>query len=330
MMRAQFALPWLVLVLGGAVAWAGGTDRVVNFGNGANQFSIDFVTIGYPGNWADTTGEPGLAGGVGYTYWVGKYEISRDLIAKANAAGGIGITLSDMSLTGGNGGNRPATGISWNEAARFVNWLNTSQGLPPAYRFDRQPGEAGYDANSMIVRWRSDQPGYNPGNPFRNNLARYFLPGTHEWYKAAYYDPQTNRGSDGYWNYPTGSDNEPLAVKAGTSAGTSVYRQPLDQGPADVDQAGGLSPLGVMGMGGNVWEWEETAADLVNSDTTEKRGMRGGAWNTESINLSASSRLAVGPSSGFSNVGFRVIIIPEPSAGVLGIFAMLGLFQRRL
>jgi hypothetical protein len=27
-----------------------------------------------------------------------------------------------------------------------------------------------------------------------------------------------------------------------------------------VDKAGGLSPYGVMGLGGNVWEWEEVSS----------------------------------------------------------------------
>lgn len=307
-------------------AATGQVDATVNFGSGADGFSIDFVTIGRTGNPADTSGEPESAGRVNYAYAIAKFEISRDMVVKANDGGGLGITLADMSTRGGNGGNRPATGISWNEAARFVNWLNTSQGFPAAYRFARQPGDEGYDVNSGILKWRSDQPGYNSANPFRNSQARYVLPGTHEWYKAAYFDPSLNKGAGGYWNYPTGSDVEPLAVKHGTAVGTAVYRQLMDQGLADVDQAGGLSPNGVMGLGGNVWEWEETEWDLVNSDTTADRGLRGGAWDVGSINLSASSRLGIEPSSGLSNVGFRVVIVPEPTsglAGTLGICAIL-------
>ena len=40
----------------------------------------------------------------------------------------------------------------------------------------------------------------------------------------------------------------------------------------------GWSPYGVMGMGGNVWEWEETEVDLVNDDPTGLRAARGGRW----------------------------------------------------
>ena len=39
---------------------------VVSFGSGSNQFQMEFVTIGNPGNAADTTGAPNPAGAVGY------------------------------------------------------------------------------------------------------------------------------------------------------------------------------------------------------------------------------------------------------------------------
>ena len=85
-------------------------------------------------------------------------------------------------------------------------------------------------------------------------MARYFLPSVDEWYKAAYYDPT----SGVYYDYPTGSDTAPTAVASGTAAGTAVYNQLLAQGPADITLAGGLSPYGTMGQGGNVSELEET------------------------------------------------------------------------
>ncbi len=84
---------------------------------------MEFVPIGQPGNAADTTGNPNPAGAVGYTFATGKFEVSRDMITKANAAGGLTITLADLSSFGGNGVNRPATGLTWFEAATFVNWL---------------------------------------------------------------------------------------------------------------------------------------------------------------------------------------------------------------
>lgn len=108
---------------------------VVSFGSGANQFNMEFVTICNPGNTADTTGVPNPAGAVGYTYGIGKFEVSRDMITKFNASQSLQISLQDMTSFGGNGANKPATGVSWNEAARFVNWLNTSTAGFAAYKF---------------------------------------------------------------------------------------------------------------------------------------------------------------------------------------------------
>jgi hypothetical protein len=214
-----------------------GTARADTFGSGANTFDIEFVTIGNPGNAADTTGDPNPAGKVDYVYRIGKFEISEQMIDKANASGGLGITKDTR------GPNKPATSISWNEAARFVNWLNVSRGSVRAYKFDIQPGEVGYDANANIELWTSSDVGYNPNNLYRNSLARYFLPSVDEWYKAAYYDPSLGV----YYDYPTGSDTPPTAVASGTAAGTAVYDQ---AGPADIMLAGGLSAYGTMAPGG--------------------------------------------------------------------------------
>jgi sulfatase modifying factor 1 len=105
------------------------TTTIVSFGTGENAFTMHFVDIGNPGNANDNTGY----GGVANTFRMGTYEVSRDMITKANTAGNLGITMFDMTSYGGNGANRPATGVSWNEAARYVNWLNVSSGSVAAH-----------------------------------------------------------------------------------------------------------------------------------------------------------------------------------------------------
>ena len=298
------------------------------FGTGTNQFTIDFVNIGNPGNAADTLYPSGK---VDYVYRMGTYEISRDMITKANAAGSLGITLADMTSYGGNVGTHPATGVSWNEAARFVNWLNTSQGFSPAYKFSVQPGEGGYSANANILLWESGDAGYNTANRFRNDLARYVLPSVDEWYKAAYYDPGKPGGA-GYWDYPTGSDTTPTAVGSDTAAGTAVYKQSYNSGPADITLAGGLSPLGTMGQGGNVQEWEETEYDLTNDSAGSSRGVRGGIWYGDPYGLQSSYRSSYGPEGGIGFSGFRVASVPEPGSITLlaaGALGLLGFAWRR-
>lgn len=325
--------------VGAMIAWAiisaSSYAGTVTFGSGSNQFNMEFVTIGNPGNAADTNPDavPLNAGSVGYTYGIGKFEVSRDMITKFNASQSLQITLEDMTSYGGNGANKPATGVTWNQAARFVNWLNTSSGGFAAYKFT-----TGGD-NDDIALWTVDDPSdYNPLNPFRSKRATYVLPSYNEWYKAAYYSP-----SGTYYNYTNGSNTRPRAVTSGTDANTAVYTftgEASPSGPADVNQAGGLSPYGVMGLGGNVFEWEESAYDLANSDGSISRGMRGSAWIDiySFFDLSSSTRLEVVPYDEIFFLGFRVAsvsssappAVPEPSMMVIGtLFGLGGLMAKR-
>ena len=305
---------------------------IVTFGTDSNKFDMEFVTIGDAGNASDTTGQPNPAGSVGYSYGIGKYEVSEDMITKYNSNYGTANSLVITKDT--RAADKPATGISWNEAARFVNWLNTSKGGFGAYKY--ASGSNG--VNDNITPWTvSDTLDYDASNPFRSKRATYVLPSYNEWYKAAYYDP-SKAGTDKYWNYATGSDTPPTAVASGTSGGTAVYGS--QSGPAVVTQAGGLSHYGVMGLGGNVFEWEETATDLTNNDGSENRGRRGGNWSTTSANnsnLSSSFRDGTNPLGNGSFMGFRVAmvaptaaVVPEPSTMVIGtILGLGGLLGRR-
>jgi formylglycine-generating enzyme required for sulfatase activity len=258
------------------------------------------------------------------------------MVEKASAAGNLGITLDPMDFVAGILGNgsrpeMPATGVSWNEAARFVNWLNTSQGFQAAYKFGTQPGDVEYNANENILRWEAGDPGYDSANRFRNGFARYFLPNVHEWYKAAYYDPHANSGGGGYWMYPTGSNAAPLEVASGTAAGTAVYLQTSTQGPADITQAGGLSPYGTMAQGGNVYEWSETGRGSRNNDDGSfVHIMRGGGWNVHHrdrrlVRIEQFHRL---PTTEDRSIGFRVASVPEPGSLLLAALGAIGLLWR--
>jgi hypothetical protein len=254
------------------------------------------------------------------------------MITKANNLGNLAITLADLTSLGGNGVNRPASGVSWNEAARFINWLNASTGSPLAYKFALQPGDSGYIANANIQLWTPSDAGYNPSNLYRNSLAHYFLPSENEWYKAAYYDPV-----GGFHDYPTGSSIPiaPTPVASGTAAGTAVFSQPHANGPADITLAGGLSRYGTMGQGGNVYELIETDYDLVNGPTlsSNDRDLRGSAWSHDLMAMHVGTRLGISQTSKSIFNGFRVAstIVPEPSTLVLavGVFAPLAAYRRR-
>jgi len=268
------------------------------FGTSGNEFTIDFVNIGNAGNAADTTGY----GAVPYEYRMGTYEISQNAIAKATASGMANVTAGAWT------GNQPAANINWHEAAGFVNWLNTSTGKTAAY-------DLAWNGSAWSMNlWSSGQAWTAGGeNLYRNKDAYYFLPSDNEWVKAAYYNP----GGANYFLYPTGSDTAPTAVASGTDAGTAVY-DGVASVPAIVDSAGGLSPYGTMGQGGNVSEWSESAFDGSNSSASEDRAFRFAAFSDLAYRISPwGDRVAIGPPSAASDLGFRVASVPEPSTYAL-------------
>ena len=303
------------------------TARGDTFGSGGNAFTIDFVDIGNAGNANDsgTTGSYFTPyGGVGYEFRMGTYEISEDMINKANTAGGLFITKDTRGV------NKAATSVSWNEAARFVNWLNVSKSYAPAYKFTLNPGDGGYtsntQANANLVLWTVSDAGYDASNPYRNSNAHYFLPSENEWYKAAFY---SGSGTT-YFDYATGSDVIPTPVASGTGAGTAVYSGGGATAPADITQAGGLSPYGTMGQDGNVWEWNESAFTAPNDSSSGVRAVRGGFWIDTESGLRASRRFNFSPTASNDLLGFRVASVPEPSSTVLMLSAgVLALARRR-
>jgi hypothetical protein len=301
------------------------------FGSGANAFTIDFVTIGNPGNtadngiWAYSRGSYS-AGAVNYIYNIGKYEISREQIAKANSEAGLGISLWDMTINpvyGGfghsweaNGGGRPASGVSWYGAARFVNYLNASKGYQAAYKFN----------GSAFETWNPGDLGFQAVNPYRNANAFYFLPSLDEWYKAAFGSP------NGTWfDYATGSNIAPTGVAQGTDSGTAVMGQSYYKGAANITEAGGLSAFGTMAQNGNMREFTESASDGVNDNTPgERRMARGGSWHSPSWAGASDYDDGVNPGTSDGEYGFRIASVPEPSSLSLLLIGVAGLASRRL
>ena len=302
----------LLLILGLSLVLIASSQAVADtFGSGDNAFNIEFVTIGDPVNAADTTGDPNPAGAVAYEYRIGRYEISEQMINKANAQADLDGEPLEITIDA-RGPDKPTTSASWFEAAQFVNWLNTSTGATPAYKFDDQ-------GNFQL--WEVGDSGFDPDNLFRNSEARYFLPSTDEWYKAAFYDPVT----DQYFDFPNGSDTAPIPVASGTDPNTAIYDQTVDQDTADIMLAGGLSPFGTAAQAGNVSEWEETEGDLINDDIQAVRGFRGGDRISNAISNSSSFRQTIRlPDAAGGSRDFRVAgTIPEPTTLVLSCSALL-------
>ncbi|MFN7734251.1 MAG: formylglycine-generating enzyme family protein [Pirellula sp.] len=307
---------------------------IVSFGASGNTFTIDFADIGSAGNAADTTGSPAGSGDVNYGYAISRYEISEAMITRYNASFGNANNLAIS--TSNRGPDRPATNVSWNEAARFVNWLNTSTGGFAAYKF------TGSGVNANIAMWTpSDTLDYDATNPFRSIRANYVLPTIDEWYKAAFFDPVTQT----YNKYANGGNTKPTMVGSGTGANTAVYHRTYPGNadePAAVNQAGSANSFGVTGMGGNAWEWLETESDGTNNSPSSARRYRGGSWASGDFSLSSASNGSFDlPTQSLNNVGFRVVALlannlpapsptPEPtSLAIAVVFGGLAFAARR-
>ncbi|MGC6551337.1 MAG: formylglycine-generating enzyme family protein [Rubripirellula sp.] len=298
---------------------------IVTFGSGANEFDLEFVAIGNVGNTADQTSIPSPIGSVAYAYQMGKYEVSRGMINSYNTLFGTSNSreITMQTLAGSNTSGEAAGGISWNEAARFINWLNMEKGYSAAYKFLTD------GVNDNASAWDSSDAGYDGSNPYRNRNAVFVLPTLDEWYKAAYFNPV-----DGSWrDYASLDGNLPSVTSGGTSPNTAVYNN--QPGPAEITQAGGLNAYGIMGMNGNVREWDSSLAG------TDNRGLLGGSWSENASFLAASFRNDRYPDNEYMTNGFRIAQLtsssgsstsstPEPtSLAILGGVALITASYRR-
>jgi formylglycine-generating enzyme len=313
------------------------------------------VTVGDPGNAPDTmvmaTDATSGYGSVGYTYNIGKYDVTTaqycqflNAVAKLDT---YSLYKSNMAISAsgepdnfgcgisqsGNPGeysysvtkeheNFPVNHVTLGDMARFCNWLQNGQPIGAQGPDTTETGA--YTLNGMTVT--SSLAG------MRNAWADYFLPSENEWYKAAYYKGGSTNA--GYWRYPTKSDTVPSNVLSSTGTNNANFYNGDFTDPTNYLTpvgyfAGSPGPYGTYDMGGNVWQWPE------GERTSEFNyiGQRGGSFNHPSSYLLSSFRTATDPwNYAWTDVGFRVASIPEPSTLALlgmGAFGLLACAWQR-
>ena len=316
----------------------------------AHAVTIDWVTVGDPGNTADTA--PAGYGAVATSFQIMKYEFTNqqythflNSVAKtdtyslyhasmnADDQGGISRSGSSGSYSYSvktNMGDKPVNFVSWFAAARVSNWLMngaTSSSSTETGAYTLVGGQTTGTA------------------PARNSGATFYLPTEDQWYKAAYY--KGGGTSAGYWDYATQSNSAPTVVTAGStgigSAGSTGNFANYDGTAVWNSQNGNVTTVGTNGvasfygafdMSGNVGEWN----DLTGA--AGSRGVRGGNWLFDAVDLSSSDRGSGSPSSGSNLLGFRLASevnsapVPEiDPAGMGSVLALvtgaLGLLERR-
>ena len=297
--------------------------------------TLDMVTVGDPGNAADTT----TYGAVSEAFQIMKYEFTNQQYTDflnsvdpdgtnpnsvylgsmgSNARGGISFTSDNASgskyAVKTNMGDKPVNYVSWFDAARVANWLmNGATGTSST--------ETG--AYTLVGGQTSGTaPAVNPG-------ATFYIPTEDQWYKAAYYKGGSTNA--GYWDYATQSDTAPTAVTSGSTGigsagGTGNFANYNSAASwngqtgnvTTVGTNGGPSAYGAFDMSGNVFEWNDLTGAAGSS-----RGLRGGIWGSDdAFALSSSDRRTRNPSFEGSGDGFRLaspVPVPEPSTWVMGL-----------
>jgi formylglycine-generating enzyme required for sulfatase activity len=191
--------------------------------------------------------------------------------------------------------DEPVIYVSWQDAARYCNWLSDQAGLERVYDEDQ---------------WTTDRS----ANGFR-------LPTEAEWEYVA-------SGRDQGRTYPWG-DEEPEPMVQGNFAGREVVEVPdhmRSQHAQGVVTVGsfprGASRDGVMDLAGNVAEWcsdwyqmygEGAKTDPLETRESHSRVIRGGSWGYYGYSQRAADREFNSPVyPGYIFVGFRVAL---PEAG---------------
>jgi formylglycine-generating enzyme required for sulfatase activity len=286
---ATVLIPFVALL--SLLSVATGTASADDFGSGGNQFTMDFIVIPtYP----NPTSGYGI---VTEDYRIAKYEVTNAQWSKFLAS------LSPLPLTGtpsfaydtgsawSSQPDVPANGISWYEAAQFVNWLNTYAGHHPAYKFTGTQGTSSYTLDAWTVAEAA-----GAANLYRHKDAFYFMPTDDEWVKAAHWNGSTVQTYanaspadlvDGVpdpakWNYVSSAGSEPWDVGSGA--------QELNE---------------TFDMMGNVWEWLENS-NSGSFDPDALRIMRGGSYIEGSSSLTVYSRNTVHPGGEYNYGGLRI------------------------
>lgn len=286
------------------------------FGTGANQFTMDFVTISGATN--PTSGIPAGSGftftGVNNDYRMGKFEITNDQWNKFKASLGMPVIGNPSGAYDDNpywtGTNVSTNNASWYEAAQFVNWLNTSTGHHAAYKFTGTQGTSNY----TLSAWSAAEAD-NGTNLYRHKDAKYYLPTENEWVKAAYWNGMSLQ------SYATKNGATPIAgVNSNFGSGT-----PWNVG------SGSEELNGTYDMMGNVWEWMESPYNDPSYGIGSNRALRGGSHSGSNYLASFSRFGGSAPyAEGYDGFGFRVASeVPEPLSVVSLLLGGLALLKRK-
>jgi formylglycine-generating enzyme len=333
-----------------------GGSRNPTTGQWTGLASLEFVTVGDPGNvgdtlqaWDNTSGY----GAVGYRYQMGKYDVTAaqycqflNAVAKTSDPYGVfngymapgsnfvpnfgpggyfvpnfGITqsgsLGSYTYSVTGNPNFPMNYVTWGDAARFCNWLSNGQPTGAEGPGTTETGSYTLNGATTFVALMAIT---------RNTGATYVIPTENEWYKAAYY--KGGGTNAGYWLYPTQSNSQPSNILSAAGTNNANYdsngfTDPNNYFTAVGAFAGSPSAYGTFDQGGDVYQWNE--ASFFDS----YRGFRGGSFDGPGRYVRATNRNDYFPTLVAYGIGFRVAAVPEPASMALLALAGAALLAKR-
>lgn len=292
--------------------------------------NYELVTVGNPGNAADTTG----FGAVNYTYKIGKYHVTikqytdflnavakidtyslynSNMTTDLNSAGisrsgtSGNYTYSVMNNSGVSA-NRPITYVTWFNAARFANWM--SNGKPTGSQTSTTTENGTYPLNGAI---NGVAPAKNSVNPNTGSAPTYYIPLENEWYKAAYYNAAMNT----YYLYATQSNTLPgnvigsqpnqanyfIATGNGFSITQSLFFDPYALNYlTDVGSyTGSPSYYGTFDQNGNADQWND-----LDGTASLYRGLRGAFYYAGAFPMKSTLFAKSVATNSYNGGGFRL------------------------
>ena len=314
----------------GAIACA----TVIVVGQPAAAITIETVPVGDPGNPAGDRGN----GAVYSVYHIGKYEVTvgqyatflnavaaTDRYELYNPSMATDERIAGIARSGSPGRytydvigspNKPVTYVNWADGQRFCNWLHNGQ--PVGLQDDATTEDGAYALHGA-------HPAVAPSIS-RKPDAQWVLPSVDQWYKAGHYQPAEQGGDvDGYWRYPTRSNDEPYSAEppgndapdpTRTANVRGLYGDYAVPGVNRLTDVGAYEfsagPYGTFDQAGNVLELANVGPYLY---------LVGGDWHN-GAGITASIEVADSITEDATR-GFRIAsgAIPEPDSAIVALVA---------
>ena len=304
----------------------------------ANAWGIDWTLVDSPGNPAQgptvrthADGTFDGTGAVDYEFYIGTHEVTNaeyveflNAVASEDPNGLFHPSMQSFSSGGisrsgspgsyayeirGDRGDWPVNFVSFLDAVRFANWL--TNGKPSGAQTAETTEDGMYNLTvPPSVTLARDETAWENGG--------VAVPTLDEWFKAAFYDPDSNR----YFFYATGTDQDPDAIGPNSSNPNSANYGGFSNVGVPTPVGGyssANSPFGTFDQSGNVEEYTEDLTEVGAGNDLSARIMGGYFNGIEAEQVGAWRRLVQPVTLEEGRDGFRLarLLPPDDHGGEL-------------